>query len=328
MRGEGITAASVAASSRERSRADFPRYFRAAASTPKVCGPNSITFRYSSRMRFLERRDSRRQAIASSRSLRHGVRAGERYRFLASCCVIVDPPAFSFPLSQFFSAAPRSASQSTPSCSQKRASSATTAARIIAGEMRERGTGDQSSFAGLPAFASWALRLSMNAVVFGQEDARESTSGSVAQNTTTAAARSAAAAKKTRRFTKRGSLALGRGERPSQLPDALVRLVLGENEVRPEANRAGAGGQAHQAVLQAGGERAVAGSLVGKVERDEEPAPAHVRHDSRELIGELAEPGLQVISDDPRVLDQVVFRDDLEIARAADHVHEVSDPGR
>src|SRR6266498_867796 len=35
---------------------------------------------------------SSRPAIAHSRSFLHGVRRGERYRFLASCCVIVEPP--------------------------------------------------------------------------------------------------------------------------------------------------------------------------------------------------------------------------------------------
>ena len=78
------------------------------------------------------------------------------------------------------------AAQSTPSCSQKRASSATTAARCIAGAMRDSGTGDHSSRVALPSLARSALRRSMNEVVFGQPVARPETSGRVSQKTAAA----------------------------------------------------------------------------------------------------------------------------------------------
>src|SRR5207247_642424 len=48
--------------------------------------------RYSSRMRSFESASSSRNAVIASLSLRSGLREDERYRFLASCCVIVLAP--------------------------------------------------------------------------------------------------------------------------------------------------------------------------------------------------------------------------------------------
>ena len=79
---------------------------------------------------------SSRRAMISSRSFRIGFRDGDRYRFFASCCVIVLAPRANRPCSKFVSIDSCSCSTSTPSCSPERASSATSTARFRFGEMR------------------------------------------------------------------------------------------------------------------------------------------------------------------------------------------------
>ncbi len=51
-----------------------------------------MTFRYSSRIRALERSSSSQRVTTSSRSLRSGLLRVVKKRFLASCWVIVLPP--------------------------------------------------------------------------------------------------------------------------------------------------------------------------------------------------------------------------------------------
>src|SRR2546422_6472928 len=55
-------------------------------------GPHSATFRYSSRIRSFESVSSSRRAVTASFTLRIGLREEERYRFLATCWVIVLAP--------------------------------------------------------------------------------------------------------------------------------------------------------------------------------------------------------------------------------------------
>src|SRR5262245_8637205 len=104
----------------------------------------------------------------------------------------------------------------------------------------------------------------MNEVVAGQERESGRTSGSGTQNRT--AAPRAAAKAMTR--TRRRSLVLDRGQSPAQLPHALLRLVLRQDQVWAEADGIGAGGETHHAVLEAGGERLVARRFIREVEGD------------------------------------------------------------
>src|SRR5438034_2201067 len=89
VRGCGSVAASSAACSALRREAGTPKYARLAASIPQMPGPHSATFRYSSRIRSLDRTSSSPSAVAASLSLRIGLREDERYRFFASCWVMV-----------------------------------------------------------------------------------------------------------------------------------------------------------------------------------------------------------------------------------------------
>ncbi len=73
--------------------------------------------------------------MSSSSSFRTGLRDGDRYRFLASCCVIVLPPRIRFPVVQLSWNDFSSSSKSTPSCEKNAASSATMTARLRAGEI-------------------------------------------------------------------------------------------------------------------------------------------------------------------------------------------------
>src|SRR5262245_9568125 len=132
----------------------------------------------------------------------------------------------------------------------------------------------------------------MNAVVLGHAFARGRTSGSVAQKRIAAATRATAATTKTRRNRELG---LRGRDGAAELADALVGLVLGQDQVRAEADRVGSRRQTHEAVLEAGGERAVARLLVGQVKGDEEPPAADVAHDAGELAGELAQPVLEML---------------------------------
>src|SRR5258705_358164 len=91
-RGCGSVAASSAACSWVRRDAGTAKYARLAASAPQMPGPHSATFRYSSRIRSFESASSRRSAVTASFSLRSGLREEERYRFLASCWVMVLAP--------------------------------------------------------------------------------------------------------------------------------------------------------------------------------------------------------------------------------------------
>src|SRR3989449_4784919 len=92
VRGGGSVAASSAACSALRREAGTPKYARLAASIPQMPGPHSATFRYSSRIRSLDRTSSSPSAVAASLSLRIGLREDERYRFFASCWVMVLAP--------------------------------------------------------------------------------------------------------------------------------------------------------------------------------------------------------------------------------------------
>jgi hypothetical protein len=67
-------------------------------------------------MRSFVRWSSSENAISISRILRSMLRRGDKYRFFASCCVIVLPPTASRPSPRSFSAASSTAVQSTPSC--------------------------------------------------------------------------------------------------------------------------------------------------------------------------------------------------------------------
>jgi len=93
--GDPRRAASDAAWARPRSWTGTPKYSRDAAPTPKIPGPSSAVFRYSSRMRSLPRKSSSRRATTSSPALRTRERSGVKYRFLASCCVRVLRPLIS-----------------------------------------------------------------------------------------------------------------------------------------------------------------------------------------------------------------------------------------
>jgi hypothetical protein len=68
--------------------------------------------------------------MRASCPFRHGVRSAERKRFFASCCEMVEAPITTLPSRRFFSIAFSMASQSKPSWSTKRASSAATIARF------------------------------------------------------------------------------------------------------------------------------------------------------------------------------------------------------
>src|SRR6266566_1041069 len=92
VRGCGSVAASSAACSALRREAGTPKYARLAASIPQMPGPHSATFRYSSRIRSLDKTSSSPSAVAASLSLRIGLREDERYRFFASCWVMVLAP--------------------------------------------------------------------------------------------------------------------------------------------------------------------------------------------------------------------------------------------
>ena len=74
--------------------------------------------------------------MISSRSFRIGFREGDRYRFFASCCVIVLPPRAKRPCSKLASIDSFNCSTSTPPCCQNALSSATSTARLRCGEMR------------------------------------------------------------------------------------------------------------------------------------------------------------------------------------------------
>ena len=139
------------------------------------------------------------------------------------------------------------------------------------------------------ACASSALRRSMKAVVEGHGLRERAHVGQRRPKQEPAAPRAAArrdeedrAGSSETRHRRRHSLA--DGDRPAQLPDALVRLVL-----RQHRGAAGSGRRWRRRrgpimpVLEAGGERPVAHLLVGQVEGDEEAAAAHVRHDAGEL---------------------------------------------
>ena len=117
-RGFGSATASLAACAGVSAAALFPYQCRAAASAPNTPSPHSQTLRYSSRMRSFDSLSSSAYAIHSSRSLRTMLLSGVRYRFLASCCVIVLPPRAKSPCSQLRAAAFSTASQSTPSCAK------------------------------------------------------------------------------------------------------------------------------------------------------------------------------------------------------------------
>src|SRR5207245_10703905 len=92
LRGCGSVAASSAACSAVRCDAGTPKYARLAASTPQMPGPHSATLRYSSRIRSFDSASSSRRAVTASFTLRIGLRDEERYRFLASCWVMVLAP--------------------------------------------------------------------------------------------------------------------------------------------------------------------------------------------------------------------------------------------
>src|SRR5207302_1476485 len=57
-----------------------------------IPGPHSATFKYSSRIRSFDSATSSRNAVTASFTFRKGLRDDERYRFFASCWVIVLAP--------------------------------------------------------------------------------------------------------------------------------------------------------------------------------------------------------------------------------------------
>ncbi len=74
--------------------------------------------------------------ITASWSLRKGLRDAERNRFLASCWLMVEPPATMRPFLRFLSTAFSMPSQSKPSWARKRLSSAAMTARFRCTETR------------------------------------------------------------------------------------------------------------------------------------------------------------------------------------------------
>jgi hypothetical protein len=133
-------AASQAACSGDSAAADTPKWWRAAASAPNTPSPHSAKLRYSSRMRRLGMVVSSIHVINASCPFRSHERLPDRNRFLASCWLMVEAPATIFPRRSLRAMACWIASQSKPSWSRKRASSAATTARFRCGEMRAYGT--------------------------------------------------------------------------------------------------------------------------------------------------------------------------------------------
>src|SRR6266700_1670021 len=118
VRGCGSVAASSAACSSLRREAGTAKYARLAASTPQIPGPHSATSRYSSRIRSFESASSSWRAVAASFTLRIGFRDDERYRFFASCWVMVlAPRSRSRCRHAAATAAPNPRARSTPSAS-------------------------------------------------------------------------------------------------------------------------------------------------------------------------------------------------------------------
>src|SRR3990172_8159706 len=91
-------------------------------------------------MRLLESERSSFQVITASLIFLIGDFVGVRKRFLASCWLMVEPPALNFPALRSFSIAFWMASTSKPSCCQNLSSSAIMAALAMYGEIREYGT--------------------------------------------------------------------------------------------------------------------------------------------------------------------------------------------
>src|SRR5207302_10216775 len=124
-----------------------------AASAPQIPGPHSATLRYSSRMRSLESASSSDKAVTASLTLRRGLRDADRYRFFASCWVMVlaprsrsrcrhrPPSVASHPLCPFTPSASAISAGSIPRCVRKRESSPMITMRWSSGEISCRALG-------------------------------------------------------------------------------------------------------------------------------------------------------------------------------------------
>ena len=69
-------------------------------------------------------------------------------------------------------------------------------------------------------------------------------------------------------------------------------------------------------------------ALSGRSKARKSPRPRTFETTAGNSSGHLAQPGEHVVPHGPRVLDEVLLLDDLEVLRAADHVREVSAPRR
>ena len=100
---------------------------------------------------------SRRRAMTNSRNFRSGFFDGDRYRFFASCCVIVLAPRENDPRAQSAWSDSRSCVKSTPSCWKNASSSAMRTARRSSGETCPSAT-QCWTFLGCSPFARASLR--------------------------------------------------------------------------------------------------------------------------------------------------------------------------
>ena len=150
-------------------------------------------------MRAFGRSASSQRVTTSSRALRASVLLVPKYRFLASCCVIVLPPRVKRPLSTFFWIDSSIAFQSTPSCPKKPWSSEERTAWMRWRETRESGTHDcTGAWAFRPLASASSARCTMRRVRPGFFVASALTSdraGRPAHTQTASAARTVAAAR-------------------------------------------------------------------------------------------------------------------------------------
>ncbi len=75
----------------------------------------------------------------ASRTLRHIERSAPT-KLLATCCVMVEPPATTWPACRFWAAARAMPLRSIPECVKNEASSVASTALISRGGMRSKGT--------------------------------------------------------------------------------------------------------------------------------------------------------------------------------------------